>query len=115
VKILMVDDDEALLSFFARQLERRGFETHQSVNGGRSPPCLAGIRPVGIRVDRLSLHAGHHNKGWSSVADRDPRDQSLSADGYYDRYANRSARPVLRKPFRIEQVLRLLRLPVLPL
>ena len=33
MKILMVDDDEALLSFFARQLERRGFETHQSVNG----------------------------------------------------------------------------------
>jgi CheY-like chemotaxis protein len=33
MKILMVDADEALLSFFAKELETRGLEIHQSVNG----------------------------------------------------------------------------------
>jgi CheY-like chemotaxis protein len=32
-KILMFDDNEALLSFFAKELEKRGFEIHQSVSG----------------------------------------------------------------------------------
>jgi CheY-like chemotaxis protein len=36
MRILLVDDDDALLSFLAKELENRGCEVHQSSSGGEA-------------------------------------------------------------------------------
>lgn len=44
MKILMDDDDEALLSFFSEALEKRGFETHQCERRKGNVPSSAAVQ-----------------------------------------------------------------------
>jgi CheY-like chemotaxis protein len=123
MKILMVDDDEALLSFFAKQLEKRGFEIHRSVNGDEALHVWQQLGPWEFVLTAYRFMPGTIKDGVQLAT-------AIHGINPFQRMAIMTATPteargmlpdalrhlpVLRKPFRIEQVLRLLRKPVLPL
>jgi CheY-like chemotaxis protein len=123
MRILMVDDDEALLSFFAKQLEKRGFEIHRSVNGDEALQVWQQLGPWEFVLTAYRFMPGTIKDGVQLAT-------AIHAINPFQRMAIMTATPtkargmlpdalrhlpVLRKPFRIEQVLRLLRKPVLPL
>ncbi len=124
MKILIVEDDSTLLSFLARELQSRGYEVVQTQFGDRGldlykkhglwafvlsdykffpgPEIKDGVQLVtaihAINPDqRMSIMTA-----WTQEA-REKLPQAL-------RYV-----PLLEKPFRFGQLLRLLREPVLPL
>jgi CheY-like chemotaxis protein len=124
MKILMVDDDEALLSFFAKELEKRGFEIHQSVNGDEALHVWQELGPWEFVLTAYRFMPG------TTIEDGVRLVTAIHGFNPFQRMAIMTTtpseargtlsealrhQPVLRKPFRIEQVLRLLRKPVLPL
>jgi CheY-like chemotaxis protein len=88
MKILMVDADEALLSFFAKELETRGLEIHQSVNGDEVLHVWHQLGPWDFVLTDYRFTSGTTIKGWNSVGDHNPRDEFFSADGYHDSCAH---------------------------
>jgi len=121
---LSVDDDDALRSFLAKELEACGCEVLQSHfgDGGlhlyeKSGPwefVLTDFRFIpGVRIkDGVQLAAAIHRINpcqQMAIMTADPKE----VRGKLPKALRHT--PVLREPFRIEQVLRLLRQPVLPL
>jgi CheY-like chemotaxis protein len=124
MKILMVDDDKALLSFFAKELETRRFETYQSVNGDEALHVWQQLGPWEFVLTAYRFMPGTTIKNGVQLV------TAIHGINPFQRMAIMTATPteargtlpealrhlpVLRKPFRIEQVLRLLRKPVSPL
>jgi DNA-binding NtrC family response regulator len=119
-----VDDDDALRSFLARELEARGFEAVQTHfgDGGlhlyqKSDPwelVLSDFRFIPgptIKDGTQLLAAIHRTNPFQQMAmmTSDPKEAREKLSPALQHL------PVLRKPFRLEQVLQLLRQPVLPL
>jgi DNA-binding NtrC family response regulator len=124
MRILLVDDDDALRSFLARELEACGFEAVQTHfgDGGlhlyqKSDPwelVLSDFRfiPGPTIKDGTQLLAAIHRINpfqQMAIMTAEPKEAREKLPQALQHI------PVLRKPFRIEQVLRLLRDPVLPL
>ena len=123
MKILLVDDDDALLSFLAKELGNRGCDVHQSSSGdetfrgwqrlGPFAFVLSDFRFIpGTTVkDGVQLLAAIHlinpfqQMAIMTADPKEAREKLPQALQYV---------PVLQKPFRIEQLLRLLRQRVLP-
>ena len=123
MKILIVDDDHALLSFLTKELENRGCDVHQSsrVDGAfhvwqQSGPwelVLTDYRFPGVKIKNGAhlVAAIHAINPLQTMA-------MMTSDPHGARRKLPKALrhlPILRKPFRLEEVLRLLRQPVLPL
>jgi DNA-binding response OmpR family regulator len=124
MKILIVGGDNALLSLLAEELESRGFEvlpTHfgdgrLEIYKKRGPWefVLADCRFIpGVKikdcmqlVTAIRLINSFQQMAIMTAESNEVRRNLPEALQYL---------PVLRKPFRVEQVLRLLRQPVLPL
>jgi two-component system cell cycle sensor histidine kinase/response regulator CckA len=124
MKILIVDDDDALRSFLARELGARGYqavETHFGDGGlhlyKKSGPwevVLSDLRfiPGSTIKDGAQLLAAIHLINpfqQMAIMTADPKEAREKLPQALQHL------PVIRKPFRVEQVLRLLRQPVLPL
>jgi CheY-like chemotaxis protein len=124
MKILIVGGGDAVLSSLAEQLESRGFEvvpTHFGDGGlalfkknGPFAFVLADYRfipSVTIKdcmqlVTAIHLVSPFQQIAIMTASQKEAREKLPQALRYI---------PVLRKPFRVEQLLRLLRQPVLPL
>jgi DNA-binding response OmpR family regulator len=57
MKILIVDDDDALLSFLTKELEAREFEVLPTHFGEWGTSSVTEARAMGVRAQRLSLCA----------------------------------------------------------
>lgn len=124
MKILLVDDDDGLRSVLATELEARGYEAVQTHfgDGGlhlyqRDGPwkfVLSDFRfiPGTAIKDGVQLLAAihrinpHQQMGMMTPDPKEAREKLPQALQHL---------PVLKKPFTLEQLLRLLRQPVLPL
>src|SRR4051794_34280342 len=51
MRILLVEDSDALRNLFARMLKRRGFEVREAADGWSALECLAEFRPELILTD----------------------------------------------------------------
>jgi CheY-like chemotaxis protein len=124
MRILLVDDDDALLSFLAKELENRGCDVHQSSSGDEAFHVWQRLGPwelvltdyrffPGTKIgDGAQLVAAIHGINplqTMAIMTSDPQDARRDLPKALHHL------PVVRKPFRVEQVLRLLRQPVLPL
>ena len=124
MKILVVDDDDGLRSFLARELEQRGFgvmQTHFG-DGGLSLYKKDGpwefvlsdykfIPGPAIKdgVQLLAAIRGMNRLQPMALMTSDPKEARKKLPQALQYL------PVIRKPFRLEQVLHLLRQPILPL
>ncbi|MGB9234119.1 MAG: response regulator [Terriglobales bacterium] len=124
MKVLLVDDDEALLYFLATELEDRGFDIRQSHNGdeafhrwqheGPFEFVLTDHRFIpGVSIKHgvqlvTAIH-GINPLQRMAIMTADPREAREKLPKALRNF------PMLLKPFRIEQVLRLLREPIQPL
>jgi len=119
-----VDDDDALRGFLAKELEGRGFEVLQTHFGDGGLDLYQKDGPFAFVLSDYRFVPGAKIKDGvqlvTAIHGINPlqRMAIMTADPYEAREKLPKALwllPVLRKPFRIEQVLRLLREPVLPL
>jgi DNA-binding NtrC family response regulator len=124
MKILLVDDDDALLSFLTKELENRGCDVRQSSRGDeafhvwqRSGPWELVLTDYRFFPD-IKIKDGAQLV--AAIQGINPLQQMAMMTS--DPQGARRNLPkalrhllILRKPFKIEQVLRLLRQPVLPL
>ena len=123
MKILIVEDDSTLLSFLARELQSRGYEVLQTHfgDGGLAlykkdgpwefvlsdykfipgPTIKDGVQLVTAIHEMNPIQRMGIMTVWSEVA-REKLPQALKS------------LPILEKPFKLEQLFRLLREPVLP-
>jgi CheY-like chemotaxis protein len=124
MKILLVDDDDALLSFLAKELENRGCDVHQSSSGDEAFHVWQRLGPWELVLTDYRFFPGTKIRDGAQLAAAihgiNPHQQMalMTADPKGARGNPPQALrhiPVLRKPFTLEQVLRLLREPVLPL
>ncbi len=124
MKILLVDDDDALLSFLAQELGNRGCDVHQSSSGDEAFHVWQRSGPFAFVLADYRFFPGMKIKDGAQLAAAIHGINPLQTMAIMTAEANEVRRnlpealrhlPVLRKPFRIEQLLRLLRQPVLPL
>jgi CheY-like chemotaxis protein len=123
MRILLVDDDDALLSFLAKELESRECDVHQSSSGDEAFYVWQRLGPwelvltdyrffPGTKIrDGAQLLAAIHGINplqTMAIMTADPPEARRNLPKALRRLL------ILRKPFRVEQVLRLLRQPVLP-
>jgi len=124
MKILLVDDDDALLSFLAKKLEEGGFEVLQTHFGDGGLTLYEKNGPwefvlsdylfvPGVKIkDGVQLVTAIHGINpfqQMAIMTADPEEAKRKLP------AALRGLPILRKPFKLGQVLRLLRQPVLPL
>ena len=124
MKILFVDDDDTLTSSLAKELENRGCDVHQSSSGDEAFHVWQRLGPwelvltdcrffPGTKIrDGAQLAAAIHGVNplqTMAMMTADPKEARRKLPQALQHL------PVLRKPFRIEQLLRLLRQPILPL
>jgi DNA-binding NtrC family response regulator len=124
MKILLVDDDEALRSHVANELENRGCDVRQCSSGDEAFYVWQRLGPWElVLTDYLFFPDARIENGAQLVTAIHgvyPLQQMamMTSD---PQAARRSlpkvlrGLPIVRKPFQIEHVLRLLRQPVLPL
>ena len=124
MRILLVDDDDSLLSFLAKELGNRGCDVHQSSSGDEAFHVWRRLCPWELVLTDYRFFPGSKIKDGAQLAtaihgiNPAQRMAIMTADPQDARRNLPKALqhlPILRKPFRIEQVLRLLRQPVLPL
>lgn len=124
MKILIVDDDDALLSLLATELEQIGYDIHQSFSGDGAFYVWQHEGPWEFVLSDCQFVPGQR------ITDGAQLLSAIHGMNSQQRMAMMTARPkeareklpkalrdllILRKPFKLEQVLRLLREPVLPL
>jgi CheY-like chemotaxis protein len=124
MKILIVEDDDALMSFLAKELENRGCDVHQSSSGDEAFHVWQRLGPWELVLTDYRFFPGTKIRDGAQLLTAihriNPHQQMgmMTSDPKEARRnlpkALRSL-PILRKPFRVEQVPRLLRQPVLPL
>jgi len=124
MRILVVDDDDALRSFLASELETRGFEVLQTHFGDGGLHLYKKDGPWELVLSDFKFIPGPGIKDGAqllaAIHGINPRQQMaiMTADPREARKKLPQALQhlkVLKKPFTLEQVLRLLRQPVLPL
>lgn len=124
MKILIVDGDDALRSLLANELEERGIDTRQSCSGDDAFHVWQQSGPWDLVLSAYQFLPGHKIKDGvqllAAIHEINPDQQmammtSDSEDARRKLPQGLRHLPILRKPFPVEQVLRLLRQPVLPL
>jgi DNA-binding NtrC family response regulator len=124
MKILIVDDDDSLRSWLAGELEARGYEILQTHFGDGGLHLFKKNGPFALVLSDYKFHPGPTIKDGTQLLTAMHAINSIQQMAMMTsdpqgarRNLPRALRdlPVLRKPFRFEQVLRLLRQPVLPL
>jgi two-component system, NtrC family, response regulator HydG len=124
MRVLLVDDDDALRAFLAGELEARGFEVLQTHFGDGGIHLYQKNGPWEFVLTDFRFIPGTTIKNGAqllaAIREINPiqRMAMMTSDPTEARgklpHALRHL-PIMRKPFNIEQVLRLLRQPVLPL
>jgi DNA-binding NtrC family response regulator len=124
VRILIVDDDDGLRSWLAKELEARAFEVLQAQSGDEGLHIYQKDGPFEFVLTDFRFIPGVKIKEGvqlvTAIHEINPR-QRLAIMTADPKEAKRRlpealrGLPVLRKPFKLGQVLRLLRQPVLPL
>lgn len=124
MKILIVEDDDALRSFLAKQLEERGYDTRQSFRGDEAFYIWQHEGPWRLVLSDYRFIPGTKIKDGvqlvTAIHEVNPSQKMAIMTAEPEEAREKLPQPlqhlpVLRKPFRIEQLLRLLRAPVLPL
>jgi DNA-binding NtrC family response regulator len=124
MKILLVDDDDALRSLVAKELAQRGCDVRQCSSGDEAFYVWQRFGPWElVLTDFLFFPDARIENGAqlvTAIHRVNPLQQMamMTSDPQAARRnLPRALRrlPILRKPFKIEQVLRMLRQPVLPL
>ncbi len=124
MKILIVDDDDVLAAFLAKELEARGYEILQTHFGDGGLSLFIKDGPFAIVLVDHRFIPGTKIKDAVQLLTAIHGINPIQQLAVMTVEANEVRRnlpealrnlPVLRKPFRIEQVLRLLRQAVLPL
>ena len=124
MKILIVDDEDTLLSFLAEELGARGFEVLQTHFGDGGLDLYQKDDPFAFVLSDYRFVPGAKIKGGvqlvTAIHESNPHQRMamMTADPKEVREKLPKALwhlPVLVKPFKVEQLLRVLREPVLPL
>ncbi|MGA2923850.1 MAG: response regulator [Candidatus Sulfotelmatobacter sp.] len=124
MKILIVDDDDALVAFLAKELEARGYEILQTHFGDGGLKLYNKYGPWEFVLSDFRFVPGTKIKDGvqlvTAIHGINPHQQMalMTADpkGATENLPQALRHlPVLRKHFRLEQLVRLLRQPVLPL
>ena len=124
MRLLIVDGDDAVRSLLAKELEERGIETRQSCSGDEALDVWQQLGPWELVLSDYQFLPGTKIKDGvqllAAIHESNPLQQMamMTPDANEDRGKLPQALlglPILPKPFRVEQVIRLLRLPVLPL
>ena len=124
MKILIVEDDSAVLSFLARELESRGFEVVQTQFGDGGLDLYKKHGPFAFVLSDYRFVPGPEIKDGvqlvTAIHEMNPIQRMAIMTAWCDEARGKLPLalrhlPVLRKPFTLEQMLRLLREPVLPL
>src|SRR5580692_7605861 len=113
MRILLVDDDDALLSFLAKELESRDCDVYQSSSGDEAFRVCQRLAPWELVLTDYRFFPGTQIRDGAQLAaailgvtslqtmaimTADPHDARRSLPKALLRL------PILRKPFRIEQV-----------
>jgi DNA-binding NtrC family response regulator len=124
MKILIVGDDDGLRSLLAKELEQRGCDVHQLSSGDEAFYVWQQLGPWEFVLTDYRFMPGAKIKDGvqllTAIHGINPFQQMaiMTADSKESRAKLPQPLqhlPVLEKPFRFEQLLRLLREPVLPL
>jgi DNA-binding NtrC family response regulator len=124
MKIFLVDDDDALRSLLATELENRGCDVHQSSGGDEAFHVWQRLGPWEFVLSDFRFIPGTAIKNGAqllaAIHGINPFQQMAMMTADFKEARGKLPQalqhlPVLKKPFTIEQVLRLLRQPVLPL
>jgi len=124
MKILIVDDEDTLLSFLAEELGARGFEVLQTHFGDGGLDLYQKDGPFAFVLSDYRFVPGAKIKDGvqlvTAIHESNPHQRMamMTADPKEVREKLPKALwhlPVLVKPFKVEQLLRVLREPVLPL
>jgi DNA-binding NtrC family response regulator len=124
MKILIVDDDDALRGFLAKELEARGFEVLQTNFGDGGLDLYQKEGPFAFVLSDYRFVPGAKIKDGvqlvTAIHEINPHQRMamMTADPKEAREKLPKALwhlPVLVKPFKVEQLLWVLREPVLPL
>jgi DNA-binding NtrC family response regulator len=124
MKILIVDDDDALRSFLTKELEEHGYETLQSFRGDEAFYIWQHEGPFAFVLSDYRFIPGTTIKDGvellTAMHEINPRQRMVMMTAEPKEARKKLPKalwllPVLRKPFKVEQVLRLLRKPVLTL
>jgi DNA-binding response OmpR family regulator len=124
MKILLVDDDDGLRSLIAKELESRGYEVVQTHFGDGGLHLFTKNRSFELVLSDYKFIPGQTIKNGAQLLTAIHAINALQqmalmtsdphgAQGKLPKVLR--GLPILRKPFRLEEVLRLLRQPVLPL
>lgn len=123
MKVLLVDDEEALLSFLVKELEQRGFGTRQSLNGDEGFLLWQQEGPFEFVLTDFRFVQGRKIKDGVQLVTAIHKINPLQRMAIMTAAPHQAREmlpdtlrrlPVLRKPFRLEEVLRLLREPIRP-
>jgi two-component system, cell cycle sensor histidine kinase and response regulator CckA len=124
MKILIVEDDDALRSLLAKQLEERGYDIRQSFRGDEAFYIWQHEGPWRLVLSDHRFIPGTKIKDGAqlvtAIHEVNPSQKMAIMTAEPEEAREKLPQslrhlPVLRKPFSIEQVLRLLREPVPPL
>ena len=124
MKILLVDDDEGMRSHLAKELEARAFEVLQAQSGDEGLYVYQKNGPWEFVLSDYRFFPGTKIRNEAELVTAIHAVNPLQQMAIMTSDPQRARRklpkvlrhlPVLRKPFRLEEVLRLLRQPVLPL
>jgi CheY-like chemotaxis protein len=124
MEILIVDDDDALRSWLTGELEARGCEVLRTHFGDGGLHLFKKHRSFELVLSDYKFIPGQTIKNGAQLVAAIHGINSLQQMAIMTSDPQEARRnlpkvlrglPILRKPFRVEQVLRLLRQPVLPL
>jgi DNA-binding NtrC family response regulator len=124
MKLLIVDDDDALRGFLAKELEARGYEVLQTHTGDGGLDLYKKNVPFTFVLSDYRFIPGTKIKDGvqlvTAIHEMNPSQRMAIMTAVPNEAREKLPKAlwhlrVLAKPFKLEQVLRLLRKPVLPL
>ena len=124
MRLLLVDDGDSLLWFLAKELENRGCDVHQSSSGDEAFHVWQRLVPLELVLTDYRFFPGLEIKNGVELVTAIHSINAAQRMGIMTAWCDEVREklpqalrflPLLEKPFRFEQVLRLLREPVLPL
>jgi DNA-binding NtrC family response regulator len=124
MKILIVEDDDVLLSVLAKKLEASGYEVIRTHFGDGGLSLYKKDGPFEFVLSDYRFIPGPEIKNGvelvTAIHAINPSQRMAIMTAWHDEVRERLPQalrylPVLRKPFKLDEVLRLLRAPVLPL
>jgi len=124
VKILIVDDEDALRAFLAKGLEARGYEVLQTPSGDGGLDIYKKNGPFALVLSDYRFISGAKIKDGvqlvTAIHEMNPSQRMAIMTAVPDEAREKLPKalqnlPLLVKPFKMEQLVRLLRESVLPL